>query len=540
MRIICISGIIRPVCQLTCNQVNYEYDLSFSLMAKNNVKRKMYPDGVLSIDELEARVVNAREALYRFDYHQTSYNEYYFEKLQKYYSKMDVLLQEMINTLGRKHGLAQMFNTPDVIYYGPDILSVDVHTMEKHIKYRKADLSLCLAYPNRFIQDQQNFHESILSIHTWLVLYEPCWQNTSSDCSMVLDTIREQQWLSISQTITTVQHSFMDRTITSYSERVDSIFYDTGINPEITIPEHLLCLKYIENVNRSLLHILLYVEEALNFQSIPDSGDTDEFTNSWMYLRQTDIGKELEALEADISPCYWLNNIRNNPLDNDYWDLAKASFQQSKNRHIECKQICFEMSRLINVAAEVYFRDIKPIVLYVYEYQNDAMNFSQLIQHWNKRTVYKASQLFGTLAGEFNQQAISYRSCGTITHQLKLGFHSMWNGSIPMLNYSALFATNIWTELIMKSSSIDIQTERNSLLTRTTWPPEMDNFIDFLYQPFTEYPEKMREDLMHILAGIEKYIVEMSTIVESFIESTRTDNTFFTYVFSFKTACKLF
>jgi hypothetical protein len=426
------------------------------------------------------------------------------------------------------------------MYYGVNVITHDLTLIKEAFAYRKLVIQNSQVRYNIFksLQDLpingNNFEKLIRTLENF-------WNQTDNEtvfsmsgCLEALEVILNDPELEFVQAKPYPSMWFNTLMLGSkyYNNAASLMFRDTGIVGD-NKKEHTDCLLQFQKTNESLF--VIFEISQLTYAFVDNYYEINELSLSDLarpirhVLDEFDVEEVINVLNDNgEEKCNWIYELSTPPAEPKKLELAMDSLYQAKLLQIQCSQWMSDMSNYVLKATVYHELFIEPLIMYVDQYQNKVIRMENFSNAWKPDFVAEVSRDYSTMLTDLKLVQIEYdRTCRQLPTKLNSVFSYMWDYPIPALNYSTLFATQLWTELIAKSNASIMSELRQHIESKPEWPPDLSTLIDQLYLPFLDYPQEMETTNTEAFLQFTNAVQDTKIPLAEFEMGTQIDEKFF-------------
>ena len=299
-----------------------------------------------------------------------------------------------------------------------------------------------------------------------------------------------------------------------------------------SIPEHISCLTEIEMMSDFLSEINeLYLLTKSLMKA--DKNSASDLSAAAAPLRSALDSIDSESLlefimyEGDFR-CSWMFRKGINTAEITKLETYGRNAHQSTALQFQCTQWVSDMATLITDAYNYHVNYIDPLITTAQKYLNKTITMKQFSNAWEPVFVNDIEYGYSLALTNLQQLQIEYdRTCRALPDMLTHTLDYLFDYAFPILNYSILYSTELWSELVAKSSAPSIVTKREEIQSEAKWPPNLGEIIKELYEPFFDYPDSFKSRIIAGFTDFANTITYTKLLLVSFEQRTNPDNNFF-------------
>jgi hypothetical protein len=201
-----------------------------------------------------------------------------------------------------------------------------------------------------------------------------------------------------------------------------------------------------------------------------------------------------------LRTCVWLKRYHvilkvgiGSTEEKERWVSTTKLLSDAQTTLVQANHAYIRMSQSLETLLEQYTHKLRVLAKQVVLYQRGEITMLNLVKHWKPITTQGHVYEFSYAMSEFvqAQNVFSYLSNDVLDNLLN-GFRLFWSLELPIYNYTTLFRSRLWMELIEPCNNSYIVIQKELLLNRTTWPPDLDGIFGQLLLLVKQYSKDQR------------------------------------------------
>ena len=538
-------------CPIPCDRTLFEPSLSYASLSRYNTKSILFQgmsDVSRKIDEMTDNFHLATETKQRVTRDIYTYDQDQISLASDLLDDVIALVNETMHTMESASYLANTRGVKDVFVDGQHVMIEEYSEWRQLLVHRHRDLIYMIRSPFSGLHYMQWGYEDFgqflntfdyfwqdselnpyLEAYTLIEAIQQCLNNNiSMDVVVGNPDIEYYEVLQYNSSVITnetfciyyLQYKIgtfkrnseyvlqnlqnldehFDKSLLLYESGLNDLLNDTGVYPQ-DFAEYWECLAEINNTEGSfLLFKDLYEDATL----IGDQSTVEDLLAYAEYLTEEyENDLVVQAYEASKS-AYQNDHVCNFPRrysgeitqgsDEYLMKEAALSLMETAIKHHD--NAVKKYALILEEMDEILLTQDQQIVPTV------GILKSYLAGHITKRELAKnftgleAVDLYSILnyddmISQFSKTANQLRS--TVENAIsyyKDAYKTLWDLKIPVYNYTLLWESPLWSELLEPSPNTSLQAIISNITEQRPWPINFHDMFDILFEPFLSYPSE--------------------------------------------------
>jgi hypothetical protein len=502
------------------------------------------------VTKLQTKLTLATETKHRVDADLIQNDNQTITALMFSAGKLRTLLNSSFNTMKSTETLASYLQMADILSFGISVLDADTVTMdalltERHGNYlleiglRDLTNEIARWHVARNLLDIQNVigpggMKLTGSLQQCLDIGLTTINENTNDprCKMALKDVTDNKGIiELVNTMNAEAESIIAADPkTAYLLATDKLFSDTGIDISSQL-DHLDCLNELSTFNGIIAEYQLFHDSVADLPPMVNIADVmTEVTNISVIIdTATFMDKMNSVYDNMLGTCSWIYTSSATGVWNSYGNRVETDkyrnvlFRLAKTDQYLTNIV--EMYGLLNTtmfnAFTKYNNTLYVLDDYARQYQNKTITMSQMANYWDSIKIEAKLEALTSDVDAFtyteNEIHTQFNNARDVLIEAN---EVLWDFKLPLYNYSTLFQSKIWTDMILVSNNSVIVTERQKIVNREYWPPYLGVIITQLFDEYSSYIRNIDVEAERLSPIYQSDILQMKLILTTFKEVT--------------------